>query len=302
MTEVTNAKVETKLKQLKITVDRTHQIIEWNRQDAIERHCTTIKSVADSVNEIRVTIEESKIQAEVNITEIANWNAEIDKKLEAADLAVERLRKWIDEHKREKENVAREEQIQFETKLFETKMKFETQLAGAKVETPTTKTGNNTGETLAKLPKLVISKFCGNFQDWQRYWGQFTETVDKTSMPPITKFAYLCELLDPKIKHDIDSLSFTVEGYNRAKSILKDRYVKELEIIKSYVKDIMTLPYIPGTNPRKIKDFSEQLNHCVQALQTMNKLRLVDGNVSMTLDKLPGIRGDLVRTDPNWEK
>ena len=117
----------------------------------------------------------------------------------------------------------------------------------------------NTGEALAKLPKLVISKFCGNFQDWQRFWGQFTETVDKTSMPPITKFTYLCELLDPKIKHNIDSLPFTVEGYNRAKSILKDCYGKESEIIKSYVKGIMNLPYIPGTNPRKIKDFSEQL-------------------------------------------
>ena len=77
----------------------------------------------------------------------------------------------------------------------------------------------------------TFAKFCGNFQDWQRFWGQFTEMVDKTSMPPITKFTYLCELLDPKIKHDIDSLPFTVEGYNRAKSILKDRYGKESEII-----------------------------------------------------------------------
>ena len=68
------------------------------------------------------------------------------------------------------------------------------------------------------------------------------------------------------------------------------------------MKDIMNLPYIPGTNPRKIKDFSEQLNHCVEGLQTMNKLRQVDENVSMTLDKLAGIRGDLVRTDPNFEK
>ena len=77
MTEVTNARLETKLKQLHITVDRTHQIIESNRQDAIERHCTTIKSVTDSINEIRVATEKSKIQAEVDITEIANWNKEI---------------------------------------------------------------------------------------------------------------------------------------------------------------------------------------------------------------------------------
>ena len=34
----------------------------------------------------------------------------------------------------------------------------------------------------------------------------------------------------------------------------------------------------------------------------MNKLSEVNGNVPMTLDKLPAIRGDLVQTDPDWEK
>ena len=251
---------------------------------------------------MRVAVEESKIQAEVDITEITTWNTEIDEKLAEADTAVEGLRKWLDQYKRDKDNVAREEQIQFETKLFETRMKFETELASAKEEALTAKTEKGTGETVAKLPKLVISKFSGNYQDWQRFWGQFTETVDKTTMPPITKFTYLCELLDPKIKHGIDSLPFTAEGYNRAKSILQDRYGKETEIIKSYVKDILALPYIPNANPRKIKDFSERLNNCVPALQTMKKLGQVDGNVSMTLDKLPGIRGDLVRTDPQLGK
>ena len=77
MTEAINARLETKLKQLRITVDRARQIIELNQQDAIERHCTTIKSVTDSINVIRVAIEESLIQAEVDITEITNWNTEI---------------------------------------------------------------------------------------------------------------------------------------------------------------------------------------------------------------------------------
>ena len=40
----------------------------------------------------------------------------------------------------------------------------------------------------------------------------------------------------------------------------------------------------------------------MQALQTLNKLQQVNGATLMTLDKLPGIRGDLVRTDPEWEK
>ena len=64
----------------------------------------------------------------------------------------------------------------------------------------------------------------------------------------------------------------------------------------------MELPYIPNANLRKICEFSERLNHCVQALQTINKINTVDGNVTMTLDKLPTIRGDLVRTDPDWER
>ena len=41
--------------------------------------------------------------------------------------------------------------------------------------------------------------------------------------------------------------------------------------------------------------------YCVQALQTLNKLEQVNGAVSMRLGKLPEIRGDLVRTDPDWE-
>ncbi len=100
----------------------------------------------------------------------------------------------------------------------------------------------------------------------------------------------------------MDSLPFTSEGYNRAKSILQERFGKESEIVKSYVKEITGLPYIQNANPKKISEFSERLNHCVQALQTMGKINQVDGYVAVTLEKLPAIRGDLVRTDPDWEK
>ena len=63
----------------------------------------------------------------------------------------------------------------------------------------------------------------------------------------------------------------------------------------------MNLPHISGANPKKIAEFSEKLNYSVQALETLKRLKDVQGNVSMTLDKLPAIRGDLVRDDPDWE-
>ena len=61
------------------------------------------------------------------------------------------------------------------------------------------------------------------------------------------------------------------------------------------------MPTISSTNIKKIHEFAEKLSYNVQALETMKKLEQVNGAMSMTLDKLPTIRGDLVRTDPEWE-
>ena len=56
-----------------------------------------------------------------------------------------------------------------------------------------------------------------------------------------------------------------------------------------------------SANPNKVNEFSVKLTYCIQALETLGKLEQVNGAVSMTLEKLPGISGDLVRTDPEWE-
>ena len=138
--------------------------------------------------------------------------------------------------------------------------------------------------------------------DWPRFWGQFSENIDKTSVAPITKFTYLRELVTPQVSRTIEALPFTAKRYNRAKSIWKEKFGKDSEIIKAYTKEILELPTLTGTNPKAISDFSEKLTYCVQALQTLNKLEQVNGATLMTLDKLPGIRVDLVRTDAEWEK
>ena len=164
------------------------------------------------------------------------------------------------------------------------------QLAKTKSQNEEAGQGLSSCGVQAKLPKLVITKFDGSHMDWPRFWGQFSENNDKTSVAPITKFTYF------------GALPFTAEGYNRAKSILKEKFGKDSEIIKAYTKEILELPTLTGTNPKAISDFSEKLTYCVQALQTLNKLEQVNGATLMTLDKLPGIRGDLVRTDPEWEK
>ena len=136
---------------------------------------------------------------------------------------------------------------------------------------------NTSSDIQAKLPKLVMTKFDGTF----------------ILIP--TRTARL------QSKTNNRGVTLHVTGYSRAESILAEKYGKESEIVNTYTREISDIRSVPNTNPKKISEFSEKLTYCVQALQTLKKLEQVNGAVSMTLDKLPAIRGDLVRTDPDWE-
>ena len=188
--------------------------------------------------------------------------------------------------------------MQFEIKLHETKLKLQEDL---QIKAGNLNSSVETSVGGAKLPKLVITKFNGTYADWPRFWGQYSETIDKTNVPPVTKFTYLRELLDAKVRKTVEALPHSVEGYNRAVSILKDRFGKQSEIVKAYVKEILELPYNPTGTPKRIYEFHDKLFHSVQSLETLNSLHEVNGMVSLTLDKLPIIRKDFVRNDPEWE-
>lgn len=183
------AKLDVKLRQLRIAMERTSSVLDSDRQENIERHRAALKTITDSVNEMRLAVEESKIEAKEDMTEITKWNDELDAKLIEADKDIERLRNWLEQRKQEQERISREEQFAYEAKLHETRMKFQaelTELSSVKTVKGWTKDDkvSESGESkiTAKLPKLVISKYSGSYQDWPRFWGQFTETIDKTSL------------------------------------------------------------------------------------------------------------------------
>ena len=100
----------------------------------------------------------------------------------------------------------------------------------------------------------------------------------------MTKFAYLKELVDPKVRAEIDGLPFTTEGYERAKNILIGEYGKTSEIVNAYVQNIANLPVITGTQPAPIHEFYKKLVYSVQSLETLGKLKDVTGNARSALD------------------
>ena len=134
-----------------------------------------------------------------------------------------------------------------------------------------------------------------------RFWSTFREEVDKTCIPATSKFSYLKELLAPKVRSQIEGLPFSSEGYERAKAILQNKFGKPSEVINAHVNYLMNLPTINNANTTKIHDFYETLVRHTQALETMGKLNSVNGYARNILDRLPGIRSDLVRDDEYWK-
>ena len=134
------------------------------------------------------------------------------------------IEKWKQKSKNEKRK------MKFEIKLHETKLKLQEDL---QIKAGNEKSSVETTVGEAKLPKLVITKFNGTYADWPRFWGQYSETIDKTNVPPVTKFTYLRELLDAKVRKTVEALPHSAEGYKRAVSILKDRFGKQSEIVKA---------------------------------------------------------------------
>lgn len=292
-----NAKstLETKLKQLERTKDKTSDVLKGGKRSAISRHLTNLKELLTEVDDTRRAFEAEKITAKVSNEEISAWNDGIMAKIEVADGQIKNLEEWLARRKMEVENQEREEKMQFEIKLHETKFKLQEDLQ--------LKIGNlnQSAETPVSQAKLVITKFNGTYADWPRFWGQYSESIDKSNVPPVTKFTYLHELLDARVRKTVEGLPQTAERYNRALSILKDRFGKESDIVKAYVKEILDPPYTPTGNPKRIHEFYKKLSYSVQSLETLKSLHEVNGMVSLTLKKLPTIRGDLVRNDPDWE-
>lgn len=257
-------------------------------------------------------IEQAKLESGVQVDELTEWSAAVEAQQETADEEITHLSdrlvqmnyKTKMQAKESEEELAerdRQKQLAFERTQLEMRSTYEKKIEETKQAKTTEPTSIQAAKT-AKLPKLVITKFRGDLTDWPRFWSQFETEIDKAEIGGVTKYSYLKELVDPKIRTEIDGLPFSSEGYERAKNILTRKYGQTSEVVNAYVENIMSLPTIGGTQPARIHDFYEKLLFNVQSLETMGKLREVNGYVRMTIDKLPGIRGDLVRTDDSWRE
>ena len=181
------------------------------RHDRIERQVNVLKELSCEIDSLRRTIEGKKFATKEEVQEIEKWSDEVEAKISEADDDVLHLGKWIEKLKWEDSQKLRERELEYEWTLFKTWLKFQSELYAAKFQDHQGGVAENcrinsaTG-LKAKLPKLVIIKFNGTFQDWPWFWGQYSKATDKLSFA--SKFSYLRELLAPKVRTSIKALRF----------------------------------------------------------------------------------------------
>ena len=147
---------------------------------------------------------------------------------------------------------------------------------------------------VVRMPKLVITKFDGTPQDWLRFWGQFEILIDESSAPEVTKFSYLKELVNLKVRNLIDGLPFTPDGHQKAQDLLTRRYGEASEVVGTYVRNILELPTKRERNVEEIHEFYETLLFNVESLRTLKSLSKLDAAVRFTFDKLDVIKTNLL--------
>lgn len=309
-----NADLEVKRKLLTFTRDKTKAIGDGSSVLAMERQLKALHSVLEQVDGLRRQVEQNKFKNNEKPDDIAAWGEEIDQELGATDEVITVLQNTISEvrsnhsrKEREKEHALkekeREEQFLFEKRQFELKLEFERKIDESRNAKGQAHESNpHKSQIHSKLPELKITKFSGNVSDWLPFWNKFEAEIDKSDLAPTTKFAYLKEMVELKIRTEIDGLPFTIEGYERAKTILKSEYGKQSEIVNAYIQTIMNLPTITGSQPSKVHEFYKTLLFNVQSLETLGKLQDVKGNVRCVIDKLKGIKADLVRGQSGWQE
>ena len=296
--------LEQKLKFLSLSENTLHKKLNLDDVETLENEWALWNSKLKEIDDLGVKAKEEQIAADKDLEEIEEWCNNIEERIMGFRSCKEKINRRIHDVKEDiRSKAAQQEEDEYQRRKQRQLEELEIQKLQANVSKESSKVNERPKNEIYKvrLPKLVITPFNGTYEDWPRFWSQFEVEIDKNTIPQVTKFSYLKELVEPKVRVLVDGLPFNSEGFERAKNILKEKFGKPSKIINAHVQKILQLPTIHGTNPKRVYDFYEKLAHSVQVLDTMGRLKEINGNVRMTLDKLPQVRPSIVMLDDNWE-
>ena len=98
-------KLETRLKQLKLGIERTGNILDSGKPESIKRHLNVLRETVRESNEHKRAVEAVKIEADESI-DIKKGNLKIEGKIEQGDGEIDRLEHWLFKKEQSDKHVA----------------------------------------------------------------------------------------------------------------------------------------------------------------------------------------------------
>ena len=279
--------------EIKLTCKRTDEI-----QDRLNDLVSTLQELnIDLGNSTHRAVRQWKKDLKATYTPLLEEKAKLSKALEEREQSI---RQKAEEEKLkvklEKEEQFRREIQQQEKELWKEKMIAELEMVERRIEMERTNKA-----THAKLPKLKITPFKGTPADWVRFENMFITQVHSRAISD-EKFGYLLEMVAPKIKERISNLKPGTLGYRTAWERLQKEYGQTKLVVNAHMDEIINIPVTRGSHYEKILEFYESLSKNYDALQTLGESDSLKGFAMSTLNKIPQVKPDLMRSDDDWEE
>ena len=155
----------------------------------------------------------------------------------------------------------------------------------------------------AKLPRLELPVFSGDYTKWQTFWDQFSATVDVSELSTVTKFTYLQTLLTGEALTAIKGLALTAVNYETAKDLLQKRFGRRERIVFCHVQGLLKVTS-PGNSTKDLWSLYDTLQTHIRSLESLDIKGETYGVIltPLVLHKLPDhIRLEWARTGEGKE-
>ena len=122
-----------------------------------------------------------------------------------------------------------------------------------------------------KLQPLKLNEFTGEPREWQTFWDGFSSAVhENNDVAEINKFQYLIGLLKGDAALAIAGLPVRTGNYEKAVTILKNRYGQKQIIIASHMDALMKLPSCTENNDvRRLRELYDIIEANVRGLESL---------------------------------
>ena len=145
-----------------------------------------------------------------------------------------------------------------------------------------------TSQAKAKLPKLTLPKFRGEFTKWNTFWGSFQSAVHD----------------NPEISQ-VDKFNLTASNYENTVRILQDRFGKTQQIITTHLDELIKITPCHNDRPTSLRYVFDQISVHTGGQASLGVFPEQYGSllISIIMSKLPNeIRLHVARnsTDEVW--